>query len=164
MRVDPQSLSTAAKLKSASARDTERYGHRIARVTAQIDDNPSADLSLAALSSIACPSPFHFHRVFRACTEESLRSYVERRRLEMAIEFARAGSSWKVAASQSGYSSQVAFSRAFKRVFAMPPTDFDLSDCERPETQVTFCFGHMGDTRGPNGLSRGWRVFCSRSI
>lgn len=66
--------------------------------------------------------------MFRAHTGESLRSYVERRRLELSFNFARQGLTWKEAGSKSGYSSQVAFTRAFKRVLGLPPTEFELSE------------------------------------
>lgn len=106
----------------------ERHEARIARVTDFIDANPAAKLSLQQLSSVACLSPFHFHRIFRAYAGEPLRSYVERRRLELAVRFAREGTSWKEAGARSGYASPVAFTRAFKRVFGLPPTEFELSD------------------------------------
>lgn len=111
-----------------SSHRSDRHGGRIGKVTDFIDANPAASLSLEQLSSVACLSPFHFHRVFRAHTGEPLRSYVERRRLELAIRYAREGLSWKEAGARSGYSSQVTFTRAFKRVLGLPPTEFELSD------------------------------------
>ncbi len=33
-----------------------------------------------------------------------------------------------------------------------------------PDTQVTVCSYEMGDNLGPNGLSSGCKVFCSRSM
>jgi AraC family transcriptional regulator len=106
----------------------DRYHVRMKRVTDFIDANTAAELSLRRLASVACLSPFHFHRIFKAMNGESLRSYVERRRLENALALARSGKSWKEAGMRSGYASQLAFGRAFKRVFGLPPTDFDLTD------------------------------------
>lgn len=105
----------------------ERYEARLARAIAYVDQNPAARISLESLASIACLSPFHFHRVFRALTGESARDFVERRKLEHAIALANKGKSWKFAAAACGFKSSISFTRAFKRVFGVPPSDFDLS-------------------------------------
>ncbi|WP_298189019.1 AraC family transcriptional regulator [Novosphingobium sp.] len=103
----------------------ERYEARIARAIAHIEANPAEPVTLERLAAVACLSPFHFHRVFRALTGESLRSFVERRKLERAIGLARRGQSWKVASAASGFASAVSFARAFKRVYGVPPSAFD---------------------------------------
>ncbi len=103
----------------------ERYEARIARAIAYVEDNPSGQMSLDNLSSIACLSPFHFHRIFRSLTGESVRAFVERRKLEQAIALAGKGASWKSASAACGFSSPISFTRAFRRVFGMPPSGFD---------------------------------------
>lgn len=103
----------------------ERYEARIARAVSFIDNNPEEPVSLARLASIACLSPFHFHRVFKSLTGLSVRGYVERRKLEQAIILAGKGHSWKSAAGLSGFRSSIAFTRSFKRVFGQPPSKFD---------------------------------------
>ena len=55
--------------------DTER---RLLRVLDHIHDNPAGDLSLDAMSEVAALSRFHFHRVFRATTGETLAKAVRR--------------------------------------------------------------------------------------
>lgn len=105
----------------------ERYEARIARAIAYVDANPSEHLSLENLASIACLSPFHFHRVFRSLTGESVRAFVERRKLEHAIALANKGKSWKSASAACGFASPISFTRAFKRVFSVPPSEFDLA-------------------------------------
>ncbi len=105
----------------------ERYEKRIARAISYVDANPDATITLEKLASIACLSPYHFHRVFRSLTGEAVREFVERRKLEHAIALAGNGTSWKCAAASSGFHSPVSFARAFKRVFGMPPSRFDLS-------------------------------------
>ncbi len=103
----------------------ERYEARIARAIAHVDAHVAEPVSLERLAAIACLSPFHFHRVFRALTGESLRSFAERRKLERAVGLARRGQSWKVASAACGFASPVSFARAFKRVYGMPPSAFD---------------------------------------
>ncbi|MCR2832457.1 AraC family transcriptional regulator [Parerythrobacter lacustris] len=104
----------------------ERYEHRIARAIAYIEERLHEPMTLSGLAAIACLSPFHFHRVFRTLTGESVRSFVERRKLERAVGLARKGHSWKSASAASGFRSPVSFTRAFKRVYGTTPTTFDL--------------------------------------
>jgi AraC family transcriptional regulator len=118
----------------------EIYEARLARAIELIDRNPSKRLSLETLASIACLSPFHFHRIFRAITGESVRTFVERRRLEQAIALAKKGQSWKSAALACGFGSPISFARAFKRVFGVPPSQFEISDWwqQRHDREVAF--------------------------
>lgn len=104
----------------------ERYEARIARAIEYVDRNMAEPVTLTSLAGIACLSPFHFHRVFHTLTGESVRDFVERRHLEQAIRLARTGQSWKSASAASGFASPVSFTRAFKRVFGMTPSGFDL--------------------------------------
>jgi AraC family transcriptional regulator len=105
----------------------ERYEARIARAINHVEQNPGNPLSLEKLSSIACLSPFHFHRVFRSLTGETVHRFTERRKLEHAIALARSGKSWKVASGASGFGSSISFTRAFKRVYGVAPSRFDLA-------------------------------------
>jgi AraC family transcriptional regulator len=57
---------------------------RLLRVLDHIHDNPAGDLSLDALSDIAAMSRFHWHRVFRAMTGETLAQAVRRIRMHRA--------------------------------------------------------------------------------
>jgi AraC family transcriptional regulator len=103
----------------------ERYEARIARAIAHVEAHPDEPLTLERVAAIACLSPFHFHRVFRALTGESMRSFAERRRLERAILLSRRGQSWKVASAACGFASPASFARAFSRVYGVPPSAFD---------------------------------------
>lgn len=104
----------------------ERYEARIARAIAHVDARLSEPLSLEKLAAVACLSPFHFHRIFRSIVGEPVRDFVERRKLEQAIALANKGASWKHAAAACGFNSPISFTRAFKRVFGVPPTQFDM--------------------------------------
>ena len=123
----------------------ERYEARVARAIEYVDRNLTEPVTLTRLAGIACLSPFHFHRVFRTLTGEPVRAFVERRRLEQAIRLARKGQSWKSASAASGFSSPVSFTRAFKRVFGMTPSAFDLeawwaARTDRPEAEAISAF------------------------
>ena len=60
----------------------EDYQIRINRVFEFIDANLEADVSLTTVSEVAFFSPFHFHRVFKFVTGETLNEYVTRQRIE----------------------------------------------------------------------------------
>ena len=55
------------------------------RVTDYIEDNLTADLSLAELAGVAGYSPYHFARLFRQSTGRSPHAYVVERRVERAV-------------------------------------------------------------------------------
>ena len=60
------------------------YEARLLRVLAYIYDNLDGDLSLDTLAEIACMSRFHWHRVFRAMTGETLADAIRRIRMAKA--------------------------------------------------------------------------------
>jgi AraC family transcriptional regulator len=59
------------------------YEKRANRVIDHIRDHLGEALSLAELARVAAFSPFHFHRVFKALTHETLFGYVQRLRIEI---------------------------------------------------------------------------------
>lgn len=101
------------------------YTNRINRVFEFIDENLESDLSLAAISEIAFFSPFHFHRVFKFTTGETLNEYVTRRRIEKsALDLLHRKIKTTEIAHKFGLSDNSSFSRAFKKYYAISPTEF----------------------------------------
>ncbi len=98
---------------------------RIDRVLTHLADHLDADLSVAELARIAHFSPYHFHRMFRAMTGESVAALVRRLRLETAGRALREhdGSVTDVALA-AGYGSPEAFTRAFQQAFGAAPSDY----------------------------------------
>ncbi len=68
------------------------YTRRINTVISYVRQNLDGDLSLNALSRVGCFSKFHFHRVFKSITEETVNDMVVRMRLERAANRARSES------------------------------------------------------------------------
>lgn len=101
------------------------YKNRINRVFKFIDDNLESDLSLKTMSEIAFFSPFHFHRVFKFISGETLNEYVTRRRIEKsAVDLIHKSISITEIAHKYGFSDNSAYSRAFKKYYEVNPTEF----------------------------------------
>lgn len=101
------------------------YQNRINRVFEFIDENLESDLSLNTVSEIAFFSPFHFHRVFKFVTGETLNEYVTRRRIEKsASDLLHKNITVTEIAHKYGFSDNSSYSRTFKKYFGVSPTEF----------------------------------------
>lgn len=110
----------------AMKNDTERdYRRRIARVVAAINADPAAAHSTESLAAIAHFSPYHFHRLYRAITGESVASTVRRARLALAAQQLSDGQrSVMDAAAEAGYDNAQSFARAFREMTGYSPSAF----------------------------------------
>jgi AraC family transcriptional regulator len=109
------------------------YEKRVNRVIDHVREHLAEDLSLERLAEIAAFSPFHFHRVFRAITDETLFAFVQRVRLEraaLALIHHRDDSVLAVALDH-GFSSAASFARAFRSHFGMSATAWRTGGAQR---------------------------------
>ncbi len=98
---------------------------RLLRVLAYIHDHLNEDLSLDVLAEVACMSRFHWHRVFRAMTGETLADAVRRiRLLKAANALVQETGSIAEIAERHGYPNLASFSRAFSAALGAPPGEF----------------------------------------
>ena len=99
------------------------YETRLSSVVSYVEEHIAEELSLEALARRAALSPYHFHRVFRALTGEPLGAFVQRRRLEKAARDLHQDRGARVidVALRYGYESPAAFTRAFRKAFAVSP-------------------------------------------
>ncbi len=102
--------------------DLER---RLLRVLDHIHDHPAGDLSLDALADVAAMSRFHWHRLFRAMTGQTMAQAVRRMRMHRAATALVMGEAplHRVAA-EVGYSDVTSFTRAFSDVYGLGPAAF----------------------------------------
>jgi AraC family transcriptional regulator len=108
------------------------YRNRINRVFQFIDEHLESDLSLNTVSQIAFFSPFHFHRVFKFVTGETLNEYVTRRRIEKsALDLLHKNIKATELAHKYGFSDISSFSRAFKKYYGVSPTEFKKDNPNR---------------------------------
>ncbi|MGZ5499220.1 MAG: AraC family transcriptional regulator [Candidatus Aminicenantales bacterium] len=110
--------------RSVSLRTQKEYARRINAALDFIDRNLGDDISLGKLASVACFSPYHFHRIFSAVLGEPPAEYVRRLRLEKAAILLVNDASAPVTriALACGFSTSALFCRLFKARFGMPPT------------------------------------------
>jgi AraC family transcriptional regulator len=109
------------------------YVNRVNRAIDHVTRNLAAPLQLEDVARVACFSPFHFHRIFRALLGETLHAFVKRVRLERALYLMthHPGSSLTDIALRCGFSSSSEFSRSFRAQYGVPPSIFDVAQLRR---------------------------------
>ena len=102
------------------------YIERVNKAIRFIDQNLDKNLNLQTISRIAMYSPFHFHRIFSAIVNESLSEYINRKRIEKSTLYLKPDNEKPISeiAHDFGYSSNAAYSKAFKRFYGISPSKF----------------------------------------
>lgn len=104
------------------------YHERILRVLVHIQSHLDDAICIDDLARIACFSPFHFHHVFSGMVGEGVMEHIRRLRLERAAARLTTTDNAVVGiAFEAGFESHEAFSRAFKSMFGVSPTEFRSS-------------------------------------
>lgn len=87
-----------------------------------IEANLEYKLTLKDVADATCISHWHFQRIFKALTNETLKTYIRSRRLSNALE-KLLNSDKRIIdiAITAGFESQESFTRSFKQVFDMTP-------------------------------------------
>lgn len=106
----------------------ESYLERTNAAIDYIIQNLAGDLRLEKVAEIACFSPFHFHRVFRALMGETLNQFVKRQRLERALYLMSHARTYSLTdiSLECGFGSSSEFSRSFKNRYGSSPSAFDV--------------------------------------
>ncbi|WP_207531928.1 AraC family transcriptional regulator [Desertivirga arenae] len=108
------------------------YQRRLNRVFEFIDENLNSDLSLSIVADVAFFSPYHFHRIFKSITGETLNDYVSRRKIEKAgADLLHTNLKSIEIAHKYGYADDASFSKAFKKFFGVSPTTFKKQNPNR---------------------------------
>ncbi|MBL4808128.1 MAG: AraC family transcriptional regulator [Rhodobacteraceae bacterium] len=115
----------------------ETYQQRMQRVVNHINSHLDDDLSLDDLAEVACLSRFHWHRVYRGITGETIHSTVRRLKLNRASQALKHSDNDLAAiAMQAGYSRVESFARAFKLQFGHTPAVFRASPDFYSQTSI----------------------------
>lgn len=109
------------------------YLERVNRAIDFILQNLDQSLKLEVIARVACFSPYHFHRIFRLLTGESLNEFVKRVRLERALALLsrqtlapRRRPSLTDIAFECGFASSSDFARCFRQRYGTAPSQFDI--------------------------------------
>lgn len=104
----------------------QEYVGRINRVMDHVRDHLSGDVRLETLARVANFSPFHFHRIFKAVTGETLNAFIRRMRVQRAASqlIHNPEESITRVAVGCGYASPSSFAREFRRHFGMSASQF----------------------------------------
>jgi AraC family transcriptional regulator len=101
------------------------YLTQVQRGIDYIEANLELDLDPAEVARRAGISHWHFQRIFRALTNETLKTYIRSRRLANSLDRLAATDTRIIdIALAAGFESQESFTRAFKKAFAVTPADY----------------------------------------
>lgn len=104
------------------------YEARLLRVLLYIQGHLDRPLGLGELAEVAAFSPFHFARIFRAMTGETVGEHLRRLKLERAAgQLRRTRRSVTTIALDAGFDTPEAFSRSFRARFGESPSRFRLA-------------------------------------
>ena len=109
--------------------DRSRFPYRLNRSTLQLVlDHMEAHLgaknSVSELATMARCTPDHFIRLFREATSTTPHQYLIERRLQRAVTLLASGERPSDVAKILGFYDASAFTRAFKRRFGVPPSQY----------------------------------------
>jgi AraC family transcriptional regulator len=98
---------------------------RIGRARRFVRDHAAEPLTLEQIAAAAATSPYHFARIFRALTGETVFTHVSRVRLRRAAALLlEPGRTITQVASAVGYETAPAFDKAFRRMLGVTPSQF----------------------------------------
>jgi AraC family transcriptional regulator len=104
------------------------YLRQIERGLDYIEANLDADLDPGVVADHAGISRWYFQRIFKSLTGETLKTYIRSRRFAVALELLDSTDrSVLDVALASGFETHESFTRAFKKAFAVTPTDYRKS-------------------------------------
>ncbi|MCD1632221.1 AraC family transcriptional regulator [Martelella mediterranea] len=107
------------------------YEQRLKRVSDYIAVHLDDALDYAKLAEIACLSPWHWHRIYRAVYGETIHATVKRLRLHRAAgELVNSAAGIESIARRSGYSGVASFTRSFKSAYGMAPAGLFRPDMQ----------------------------------
>jgi AraC family transcriptional regulator len=116
-------------MKTESAATGLDYRQRICWAMNFISENLDREPSLSEIAQAANFSPFHFHRIFKAATGETVFGFLRRLRLEWAANRLLSDPREDVTtvALEGGFSSSQNFAKAFRARYGASPSEFRRS-------------------------------------
>ena len=101
------------------------YLQQIQRGVDYIEAHLDDEIALANVARVAGISQWHFQRIFKALTNETLKTYIRSRRLAMSLDSLLATDTRILdIALTAGFQTQESFTRAFKKHFGTTPNEY----------------------------------------
>lgn len=101
------------------------YLSKVQQAVSYIEANLDNDIELADVASYVSVSQWHFQRIFKALTSETLKTYIRSRRLANALEKLLTTEQRIIEiAVEAGYESQESFTRGFQSAFGLTPNEY----------------------------------------
>ncbi len=102
-----------------------KYFDQVQRGIDFIEERLAADLETSDVAREAGISHWHFQRIFKALTNETLKTYIRSRRLAVALEMLLSTERRIIEiALEAGFQSQESFTRVFKLAFGITPAAY----------------------------------------
>lgn len=130
------------------------YFRRLHAVQDYIESNLHRGLVLDELAAVAGFSKFHFHRIYRAMTQESLFQFVNRLKLERAAALFAHSPEITITdiAYGLGFSDSSVFSRSFKNHFSVSPIEYRKQHSNHCKAEsAPFSYNRSKETGGLEG-------------
>lgn len=119
----------------------EDQNRRLLRARDLMDMHYRSPLDVPALAATAYMSPAHFARSFRAVFGETPHRYLQRRRIERAMEqLRRTDRTISEICVDVGWTSFATFSRTFRGVVGCSPSEYRASASDNGDGRVPTCF------------------------
>ena len=116
-----QLLVQIGRIRPAPRHDEQRYDPKIRETLSYINENLGKELTVEELAERVYLSRYHFMRLFKAQTGQSVHAYVRQKRLLCAARMIRDGTPASKAASACGFQDYSTFHRAFSVCFGCTP-------------------------------------------
>lgn len=103
----------------------EKYIESLNRAIQFVENNLDKKILLKEIANEAFLSEYHFHRIFKSLTGETVKEFLLRLKIERAaIKLKHSKDDIRQIAFDSGYENHETFTRAFKKYFLLTPQEY----------------------------------------
>lgn len=114
-------INRIANASAGEERSVLKYDSQIAGVINYVNDNLASELTVDDLAARSYLSKYYFMRRFKEMTGYTVHNYILLKRVLYAAELLGNGVSATRAAIMSGFGDYSTFSRAYKKIYGVPP-------------------------------------------